>query len=440
MKPKTNEKDIQTLTSLTKPIIYFSLAIIMIGIILFGVWGGLAPLDSAAVAEGHITVSGNHKVIQHLEGGVISKILVKEGDTVQKDQPLIVLENTSAKAKVKQLNWQLLKERAVEQRLLAEEKELDKINFPNNSSLLKQKNAQKIKDIQEQLFKGRKEKFTAKLNILHQRASQCHDQIKGLKSQLTSVDEQLKSFHEELSAFQKLHDKGYVAKEKIWNVKRNINELDGKQSDVQSRIYVTIKELGAVELEMLQLQHEFKKEIFSEFQEVHNHILELREHLKIAKEILKRLTIRAPQTGIVTDLQYHTEGGVISPGHKIMDIVPHGDKLIVEAKVQPKDIESIKIDLLAKIQLNAYKSRLVPRLEGNVIHVSPDRLFDDLTRMYYYLAKIEIPEKELKKLKAGIKLYPGMPVTVFIVKGTRTVLQYLLAPLTESFQKSFKEQ
>ena len=246
---------------------------------------------------------------------------------------------------------------------------------------------------------------------------------------------------------EQLLKKGLERRSNVLQYKRSLEDLLGRQGQVQSAISTASEVIAETKLEMLNIENDFQRGIAEELKEVQVKVYDLRERIIAAKDVLDRTEIRAPSGGVVTDLQYHTVGGVVSQAARIVDIIPQDDKLIIEARVKTQDIDSIYVGLEAKVQLGAYKSRLMPRINGKVIYVSADKIFDERGTMVanpteprdFYIARIEVPEKEIESINLDIKLQPGMPATVFLVKGERTFLEYMISPIRDSFHKAFKE-
>ena len=419
--------------------IKFGFATIAIGLGIFVIWGGSAPLDSASIAEGTIMVAGHHKTIQHLEGGVISEIFVKDGQAVENNAVLIKLSDSNAKAQLRIISSQLNFAIAVQARLNAERQNYDQIVWNEKAFDLNDFEIKEILQTQENLFNYKRKEFKANVSIINERIAQNQEEIIGLEVRKTSLQSQSKLIAEELKSTQKLLDKGLALRPKLLELRRQTDELIAGLAETKTRVAAARQSIAENNLRLINLENEYHKELAKDMKENHSQILDLMEKYNAYKDVLERTEIRAPSAGIITDLQYHTIGGVISPGHKILDIVPQNEKLIVEAKVKPQDIDSIHPGLIGKIQLGAYKSRLVPRLDGRVTYISADKFTDQHHGQSYYIAKIEIDEKQLSMLNINVKLYPGMPVTVFIVKGTRTFLEYLVSPIRDSFFKAFKE-
>lgn len=433
-------KDVTDLKKHVSPALKFTYVIIGIAFGFFVIWGSLAKLDSATVAPGFITLSGNHKTIQHLEGGVIDKILIKEGDFVEANQPLIILNETAAKARLQMIVSQLRVAKAIETRLLAEKLSLTKVEYKDPIFDEDIQDVQKTINMQNALFETRTQSYKGKLNILSQKIIQYKEQIRGLEMIKQALEGQLLILKEETVGMQNLFDQACAAKTDLLDLKKRTLEIEGRLGEITGNLGSVNESIAETQLQMLDFGNDNQNEINDQMQKAQTQILDLQEQYQAAKDVLARTVIKAPQSGIITGLHYHTIGGVIAPGAKIMDIVPQNDELIVEAHVMPKDIESIKLGLRTKVQLSAYKSRLVPRVDGEVIYFSANRIEDEKNRYPYYIARIRIEPESLEEINYDVKLHPGMPADVFIVKGERTFLQYMLSPITDSLHRAFKEK
>lgn len=425
---------------ITSPI-RFSIIIIAIAISFFVLWGSLAPLDSASIAPGCIVLSGNHKTIQHLEGGVIDKILVKEGDSVEENQPLLLLNEIPARARLHMILSQLRTSKAIENRLLAEQSDKNDININPHDPLLNNTlpEVQKILETQYNLFQTRIQSIQGKLNILSQKKLQYQEHIKGLQSLSNSLTSQQLILSDQTTSMRNLIAQGGAPKNDLLELQKRHLEIEGKLGEIKSNIAAIQESISETELQMFDLKNDSKNEINDQLQKIRSQIVDLQEQYQAAEDILTRSIIRAPKAGTITNLQYHTIGGVITPSAKIMDIVPQNDELIVEIHIMPKDIERIQVGLKVKVQLSAYKSRLVPRLDGELIYLSADKLTNERNGYPYYIGRVRIPKESLEKINYNVKLYPGMPADAFIVKGESTFLKYLLNPILDSCHRSFKE-
>jgi HlyD family type I secretion membrane fusion protein len=411
----------------------------------FIIWGIFAPINSASIAPGQVVLDFNKKTIQHLEGGIIEKILVKEGQNVVTGQALIYLQDIQSRSQNKMLKKQLITTLAIEERLVSER---DKKEQPNFANILEQYQTDKegeneaVKKIiltQEKLFQIRQNSFRSKTDILKKRIDQLGDEIKGINSQLKATDEELGLVRRQESMSKRLVKNNNSPLNKLIEIQKQIAASKGKKGELEANIAKAGQSISETELEIINLQNENLNEILAELQDIEVKVSDLTEQLVSAKDILKRTIIKSPTSGTVTDVKYHSIGAVISPASEIMYIVPQNDQLIVEARVNPNDIDNVKTGLKAKVQLTAFKAKKVPKLTGEVLSVSADILLDEATGEQYFLARIKIDEDEINHLKAKITLYPGMPAQAFIITGTRSLFKYLFAPITEASYKAFRE-
>ncbi len=408
-----------------------------------GAWSALAPLSSAALAPGVITVENYRKTVQHLEGGIVETILVRDGEIVKKDQTLVILEDTQPSALLEVIRGQYFISLARESRLMAQQNGWDKILYPEE--LLEYQGDLRSKDaiqMQNQTFNVRKHAYQGEVELYQGQIEQLRAKAEGLRAQKSSRDRLVNSYRSELRDFRELLKEGYVDKQKVREFERNLAEKEGERGELISSFAAAELEISETQLKILQLQKELQREVAKELSEVQAELFELRERLQSLQDTVLRTDIKAPDAGMVLGLQVHTLGAVIPPGGKILDIVPQNEKLIVEARVSPLDIDRVSIGQIAEIRFSAFKSRTTPKVEGKLITVSADRLVDEESRDKepYYLARVEITSQGLEDLaRSELKLLPGMPAEVLINTGERTLLQYLMDPLSDAVARSFIE-
>ena len=414
-------------------------AIIVFGF--FGSWSVLAPLESAAVARGTVVLDSNKKTVQHLEGGIISDILVREGQRVEKGDVLIRLSETAAKARNEILKTQYITALATKERLEAERDGTD-LSFKDDI-FIEDKDDPDVKtvlDTQRRLYEARQKSLQGELNVLDQRINQSKEEIGGLEAQKAAAKEQLDYLAEEIATVKKLLDKGQALRPRLLSLQRQQAEIRGRRGEYQAMMARAHKTITETELQKINTRNKRLGEIVDKLREAQTTVADLKERISASKDILKRIEITAPLTGYVTDLKFFTVGGVIGSGEPIMDIVPIDDELVIEARVSPQDIDVVHKGLKAKVRLSAFKARKVPMLRGEVVNVSADKFMDRATHQSFYKARIRIDPEILKKVKGIEQLYPGMPAEVLIVTGERTFLSYLISPITDSFVRAFREQ
>lgn len=405
-----------------------------------GTWAALAPLGSAAIAQGVVTVSSNRKQIQHLEGGIVGEILVKDGDVVQANDVLMRLDRTRAQAQVDIVTGQLNTARAVEARLVAERDRLPAVVFPAELVALKAGDSQvaAVLAAQEKLFEVRRAARAGQVKILQQRIAQSKEQIVGFEAQATGFKRQADLIKDELEGTRELYQKGYAARTRVLALEREAARLYGERGERLGDIARTSQAIGEAELQILQIDKQFQEEVATTLRETQSSIYDLRERLAASNDVLVHTEIRAPEGGVIVGMSVHTIGAVITPGRTIMEIVPSQDNLIVEARLQPSDIDHVTAGMEADVHFSTLKQSITPVLNGVVLNVSADRLVDDRTLQPYYLMRISVSEQELEKLE-GQKLIPGMPADVYVKTGERTALRYLTKPLTQVLERSMRE-
>lgn len=404
-----------------------------------GTWASVAQLDGAVVAAGTIKVEGNRRTIQHLEGGIVSDILVKDGDFVEKDQVLVRLDSIRPKANMQIVRGQLDAALALEARLVAEREGLPEIVFPED--LLDRMSVPEVVDsVQGQLtlFKARKAAIEGQMNVLTSRISQLKEEIKGLTEERAANSRQMAILKDEINSISGLVDRGLVARPRLLALQRAVADLDGENARLTGNLARQQQAIGEAELQMLQIKNQFREEVAGQHREVEAQIFDLRERMTASMDVLNRIEIKAPHAGYIVGQKVFTIGGVIRPGDPIMDIVPAGENLVLEAQVRPEDIDNVGIGQEADVMLTAFKFRTTPTVSGKVIWVSADRFTDERTGNGYYMARVQVNSDELAKLE-HVTLQPGMPAEVFIKTGLRTPMYYLLEPLLQSMNRAFRE-
>jgi len=405
-----------------------------------GGWAAFAPLNSAAVAPAVVKVEGNRKSVQHLEGGIVKELRVREGDKVATEQTLILLDDTQARAAVDVYSKQYDELTAQEARLIAERDGAAAVQFPQ--ALIARRAEPDVAAIiagQTNLFKSRRTTLTGTVDVLRKKISQTQEQIVGLEGQAAAYKRQLQSTHNENNGLRDLFKKGYVPRQRMLELERSEAALEGQIAEVSSNILRARQSIEEVNVQIVQAQSDRLAQVANDLRDVQVKLLEIGPKVSSAKETLRRTEIRSPYAGVVVGLTAFSVGGVISPGEKIMDVVPEKGGLIVEATVAPEDVKDLHVGMRAEVHLTAYKQRTVPIIHGKVLQVSADRLTDTKTGAGYYLAQVKVDEQELAELK-DVRLAPGMPALVMIPTGERSALDYLLRPLTDSLRKSFREQ
>ena len=405
-----------------------------------GIWSAVAPVSSAVMAPAVVKVEGNRKSVQHLDGGIVKELRVKEGDKVEAGQALIVLDDTQALGAVGVLRKQHDDLRAQEARLMAERDGASTVAFPQTlTGRRSDSDVDTLLRAQENMFVSRQTALAGQVSLLKQKVAQTREQITGSKAVLTSREQQLESTRSELTGLRDLFKKGYVPRQRMLELERSGAELEGQVGEVRANVAKAYQTINEATLQIAQLQADRAAQVAGDLREVQAKLAELGPKLKVAEDTLARTEIRAPYSGYVVGMTVFSVGGVIARGEKIMDIVPDTKALSVEATVNVEDIEGVHPDMEAQVRLTAYTQRSTPSMRAHITQVSADRLTDNRSGQSYYAVQAKIPADELAKQK-NVKLFPGMPAMLVIPTGERTVLEYLLKPLTESINKAMREK
>jgi HlyD family secretion protein len=405
-----------------------------------GAWSVVAPLESAAIASGIVESESSRKTIQHFEGGIVSRILVRDGDVVVAGQTLIQLDSTKARAQLAALQGQLWDAQAREARLLAERDGLDKIAFPAALLAAGGKNpaVATILAGQQKIFETRRGVLQSQITVIHERMSQVGQEIAGLQAQETAAGKRAAIIRDEITTVRMLLEKGLERRPRLLALERESVEIEGRRGDLAASISRAHQVIAESQAHLAKLQNDRHNEIAQLLRETQNHVHELVERVQAAADQLSRTEITAPEDGVVTDLRVRTPGGVIGAGAALMDLVPREDRLIINARLQPEDIDVVHPGLRAEVYLVPYKQRRAPPLKGVVTYVSADSLVDRRTDQAYFATKIRVEDKRLARLD-GVEMIPGMPAQVMIKTGERTVAAYVIAPFLDSFNRAFRE-
>ena len=442
----TSERDRRAIRKLN----VLGLAMIVAFVGSVGGWAATSELAGAVIASGSVILESNVKKVQHPTGGVIKEILVKEGGVVEEGQVVARLDDTVARATLGVVRSQHDENSARQARLLAERENADVIVFPEE--LVARKGEATLAAAvngEETLFDSRKAARAGQRNQLRERISQSKEEIRGLTAQQEAKENEVKLIAEELVGVADLYKKNLVSISRFMQLRREQVRLDGERGQFIADIARARAKISETELQIIQLEQDFRTDVLKDLRDTQGKISELVERMVAAEDQLKRVDIRAPRSGIVNALAIHTVGGVIANGETIMQIVPHDDELIVEAKVAPQDIDQIGRGARVVVRIAAGNQRTMPELNGELIHVSAD-----LTReqpntagqpnaaaqaQAYYLVRASLPEAELERL-GEFRLLPGMPAELFIQTYARTPLQYLLKPLRDQIAHTFRER
>jgi membrane fusion protein, type I secretion system len=407
----------------------------------FGAWAVTAPLHGAVVANGFVRVEGNRKSIQHLDGGIVKQLNVKEGDRVNAGDVLIVLDDTQARAEYNVLAQQFLVLRATEERLKAELASASSLTMPEDLKAAgnEHPDVTGIWNGQIHQFESRLAALAGARSVIREKIAQLEAQITGGEAQEKAYREQFESVRKERESLTSLVEKGLVAKPRYLQLERSGAGLEGQAAETSANIAKSRQAIAEQMQQTAQLDNDRMTEVTKDLRDTQAKLLEVIPKLSNAKAVLGRMDIRSPYSGEVVGLNVFSVGGVIMRGDKLMDVVPEQDSLIVEAQIAVDDIVNVHPDMNADVHLIAYKQRITPVVRGTVMQVSADRLFEKRTDAPYYVALVRLDQKDLEELP-HVRLYPGMPTTVMIQTVERTALDYLVGPLVMSFNRAFRQK
>jgi HlyD family secretion protein len=416
------------------------LRILLVAGVVGGGWFFLMPLAGAVVVPGNLVVESNVKAIQHPTGGVVAEINVQNGTRVKAGDLLVRLDATQAQASLQMVNKQLDETRARIARLVAERDGLSQIEIP---AALKARAADEtVKSLlasEESLFKARSGARQSQKDLLQSKIAQLTDEISGLEVQLDSRAKQLDLINGELVGVQDFFDKRLVPLTRLTSLQRESARIDGERGQLASSIAETKSKIGEAKLQIIRIDQYFRTEVVKDLGDSQGKEAELVERGIAARDLLDRIEIRAPTSGVIHQLAAHTIGGVIRAGDTIMEIVPDMEDLQVEARLQPQDINHVHPGQKAFVRFSAFNQRTTPQLTGSVSYVSADTSHDQQTNAPYFTVRVTLPDGERRRL-AGQQLVPGMPAEVFMQTGSRTMVSYLFKPIADQIQRAFVEQ
>jgi HlyD family type I secretion membrane fusion protein len=419
------------------------MAVVLMG---FGVWGNVAPIAGAVVASGVFVVTGQNKIVQHLEGGMIREIYVREGDKVEAGQVLLELDDTAPRAELQRLFLRRIRLSAMDARLQAEMREETDIKLPPEivGWLGKSPEVKEIVDSQQMTFTARRNNVSSDVKSINESIKALEERIQGSRVQLDAVKRQIVLLDEEIVTKDRLVQAGLVRKPELMVLQRSKANLEGEVGrimgdigDAKERIARALEQINGVRKTAI-------KTAVEQMHEVRGELADVRERMLSAKGILDRIRVSAPVSGVVVKLRYHTRGGVVEAGKNIMELLPLKDELIIEARLRPQDIDSVKHGQAAMVRLTALNQRITPMVSGEVVYLSADTLADEKKSQQVgptdiYLVRVRLDSEESRNLP-GFSPTPGMPAEVYIKTAERTFFQYLMRPIYDSFMRAFRER
>ena len=412
--------------------------IVTVTFFVLGAWSAIAKLDSAVVASGVVAVESNRKTVQHLEGGIIKEILVREGQRVKQGDILFRIDSTQAQANFDLQHNQLYAALAQEARLVAEREGTTEVTFPEELQEVRvHQTAARVLADQIKEFHERRASLSGQMDLLEAKIGQYKIEIEGLIVQQKATETQLRWIVEELADLRSLLDRNLVQKSRVLALEREKSRLEGVIGRSTADQAKAQNGIGEAQLQIRQLRQKFLEEVSGQILEARQKIADLREKVRVAKDVFRRVVIAAPVPGTVQNLKFFTVGGVIKAGESLLEIVPERDRFIVQAHVSPHDTESLVPGMRAEIRFTAFRANVLPLVMGYVESVSRDRLIDETTRQPYFLTQVvveDVPREVRERLMAG------MPADVVLPTGERTVLDYLVRPLKDRMHSALREK
>lgn len=415
--------------------------VVLLGVGGFLLWAIFAPLDRGVPLSGFVAKESNRKAVQHLTGGTVQQILVKDGDVVKEGQVLVRMNDVQAKAQAETARAQYYGVRATESRLLAERDGAKSVTFPkellDNAGDARAATAM---NVQQQLFSSRQAVLKSELSAIDETIGGLKLQVAGLQESRESKKAQLASLKEQLAGMRDLAKEGYVARNRLLELERMYAQIGGQISEDTGNIGRYQGQIMEYRLRGIQRSQDFQREVRTELSTVQREAEGLASRLTAFDYELRNAEVRAPATGVVVGLSVFTEGGVVSPGFRMMDIVPSGDALVVEGQLAVNLVDKVYNGLPVELIFSAFNTNKTPHIPGEVINVSADRSVDEHTGMPYYKLRAKVtPEGQKLIAQKGLKIQPGMPVELFVKTGERSMMSYLLKPIVDRAKTSLSE-
>lgn len=412
-----------------------------------GAWAATSQIAGAVIAQASVVVESNVKKVQHSTGGIVGEILVREGDRVAAGDLLMRLDETQLRANLQIIAKQLVEAVVRQTRLLAERDQdgVRKLQDTLAQRLSRERHAPPVDELEElvqselQLFETRHRAREGQKAQLRERIAQLTEEISGIAAQRDAKSREIDLVRRELASIETLEAKQLVSINRITSLRREAARIDGERGQLQAAVAQARGRIAEIELQILQVDNDLRAEVSKELREMQGKEAELIERRIAAQDQLTRVDIRAPQAGTVHQLSVHTVGGVIGPAEQVMLIVPDGDRLVIEAKIAPQDIDQVRARQRAYVRFPAFNQRTTPEIGATVLRVSADLMKEPQTGFTYFTARLEPTTDDLARL-GGQHLIPGMPAEVHIRTGARTALSYLVKPIEDQFARAFRER
>jgi HlyD family type I secretion membrane fusion protein len=431
--------------------VFTGLAILVVWLGCFGVWAGVAPLNSAVVARGTFVTNGQNKLVQHLEGGIIREIAAKEGDVVEANQVLARMDDTAAKAKLRRLILKKYRLLAMKTRLEAEMHGSETIETPTAfSENARDPEITGILELQRAELRARRASLATEESVLRKQIAGLEESIRGYQAQVQATKDRLALFVEELKDKDSLLGQQLVRKSDVLALRRSEASLGGDLGEFLGRIADSRERIAQANERIAQLHSTALRDAIKELRETETDLDDVEEQIRAAQDVVDRVEVRSPVRGIVVKSNFHTAGGVVSPGAVILELLPIGDERIIEAHVNPRDISHVSVGQQALVRLSALNQRITPMVGASVIYVSADALAEQVqvntearpdsdTRREYYVVRVRLDQDDIGRRMPEFVPTPGMPADVYIKTGERTFFEYIMKPVFDSFSRAFRE-
>ncbi len=403
-----------------------------------GGWAATAKLSGAVIAQGSVVVDEELKAIQHRDGGIVHEIAVREGDTVEEGQILIRLEDAQTRAELSIIRSQLTENRIKRARLLAERDNLDTIEFPQDLDRSDPEIAALVLG-EARLFEGNRTSRESQKQQLELSIQQIGDEIRGLTAQRVSKEKEIDLVVIEHGKMKGLFEKGLVQASQISGLDRELARLTGEAGEIDAELARADARISEVRLRILAIDEDARTEAQRELSLIATRLSELKDREMAVEDRLSRTDIRAPIAGIVNELTVYTIGGIVTPAEILATIVPREARLKVEVQLAPAIIDQVAEGYQARLRFTSFNQRTTPELVGQVLHLSPATTLDPATGQHVFVAQIDVPQGELEKLPSG-RLLPGMTVEVFVQTEERTAFSYFAKPISDQFNRAFRER
>ena len=420
-----------------KGTVNFGIFVIFMLVGVFGIWLGMAPLNSAAVAVGKINVVSNKKIIQHLEGGVVDKIFVKDGDVVKAGNPLVEIKNAALQSEIGIVRADYLRTSAIVSRLEAQKDDANEIKFSDDIKQIS--GYEEVANGQISIFNEQKKLLDNEKTILKQRIKQLENQIQGAKAIMSAKKDRIASLNEEIREWERLFKEQLADKVRLRDLNREKTAVEGELAAGTAEIARLGVQINETQGQIALRDRSFKEDILKKLEDAKIRLVDLEQRYNALKDQSERTIVKSPVEGSVVELAFHTIGGVIRPGERIMSIVPDDTDYVVEAKLNVVDIDTVHVGQLADIRFSAFQHKPSFVMEGKVTYVSADSVQDNAGHSYYDI-KAELTPEGMKEFDRNeFFIVPGMPVEVMIKTGDRTMLEYVLKPFIDMFKRAFNE-